>query len=577
MTAFEYGGRMILIDAGLSFPRSELLGIDLVLPDFSYVAEHADVLDAVILTHGHEDHIGALPYLFREIGTQAEVWGTRLTLGLVKSKLDEHGLLVHTELVEIEPEAGRTRVGPFDAEFVRVTHSVPDAVAVVLHTEHGAIVHTGDFKLDDTPIDGRTTDLDRLRELGDAGVALLLADSTNAERPGRTPSERTVGAALRDIVRQAQGRVIVTSFASHIHRIQQVIDAAAACGRIVSVVGRSMNRNLNIAREPRLCDRAGRPAREAAPPRRVHAARDADPLHRQPGRAAFRADPDRVRRPSGHPDLDQRHGRRLGAGDPGQRGEGPRDREPAVPARRDGPDRGHDLRERLRARGRRRPLDDARDRPAPGLHARSTASTGCSRPTPALAEAAGVPAHAIADRRERDGARARRRRPLGRRPGRGRHDPRRRHERRLGARGRPARPPPPGVRRRPDRRRDDRRRYGRADRRARDHRPRVHRAVRRRQHAARSGPRHGRARARRVPGPPHDARSTWCSRSSTTPSPSSSRNDDRQAAAWCCRGGGEARRRVSLHEPASPRRRAPPRPCRGTDRRPRACPGWPSR
>ena len=248
MTAFEYGGRMILIDAGLSFPRSELLGIDLVLPDFSYVAEHADVLDAVILTHGHEDHIGALPYLFREIGTQAEVWGTRLTLGLVKSKLDEHGLLVHTELVEIEPEAGRTRVGPFDAEFVRVTHSVPDAVAVVLHTEHGAIVHTGDFKLDDTPIDGRTTDLDRLRELGDAGVALLLADSTNAERPGRTPSERTVGAALRDIVRQAQGRVIVTSFASHIHRIQQVIDAAAAGGRIVSVVGRSMNRNLNIAR-----------------------------------------------------------------------------------------------------------------------------------------------------------------------------------------------------------------------------------------------------------------------------------------------------------------------------------------
>jgi ribonuclease J len=248
MTAFEYGGRMILIDAGLSFPRSELLGIDLVLPDFSYVAENADRLDAVILTHGHEDHIGALPYLFREIGTNAEVWGTRLTLGLVKSKLDEHGLLVHSELVEIDPEAGRTQVGPFEAEFVRVTHSVPDAVAVVLHTEHGPIVHTGDFKLDETPIDGRTTDLDRLRELGNAGVALLLADSTNAERPGRTPSERTVGSALRDIVRTARGRVIVTSFASHIHRIQQVIDAAAAGGRVVSVIGRSMNRNLNIAR-----------------------------------------------------------------------------------------------------------------------------------------------------------------------------------------------------------------------------------------------------------------------------------------------------------------------------------------
>jgi ribonuclease J len=248
MTAFVHRGRMILVDAGLSFPRSELLGIDLVLPDFSYVAEHADILDAVILTHGHEDHIGALPYLFREIGTHAQVWGTRLTLGLVKSKLDEHGLLVDCELVEIAPEGGRTRVGPFEAEFVRVTHSVPDAVAVVLHTEHGAIVHTGDFKLDETPIDGRTTDLGRLRDIGEAGVALLLADSTNAERPGRTPSERTVGSAIRDIVRRAPGRVIVTSFASHIHRIQQVIDAAAAGGRIVSVIGRSMNRNLNIAR-----------------------------------------------------------------------------------------------------------------------------------------------------------------------------------------------------------------------------------------------------------------------------------------------------------------------------------------
>jgi ribonuclease J len=248
MTVFERGGRMLLLDAGLSFPHSEMFGIDLVLPDFRYVAENADRLEAIVLTHGHEDHIGALPYLLREIGTGAPVWGTRLTLGMVKSKLDEHGLLAHTELIEIDTDGGVVDVGPFSAEFVPITHSVPDAVAVVLHTEFGAIVHTGDFKLDDTPIDGRVTDLVRLGAIGDAGVALLLSDSTNAERPGHTPSERTVGASLREIVRTAPGRVIVTSFSSHIHRLQQVIDAAQASGRTVCVIGRSMIRNLNISR-----------------------------------------------------------------------------------------------------------------------------------------------------------------------------------------------------------------------------------------------------------------------------------------------------------------------------------------
>jgi ribonuclease J len=248
MTVFETGGRLVLLDAGLSFPHSEMFGIDLVLPDFRYVADRADRLEAIILTHGHEDHIGALPYLLREVGTGAAVWGTRLTLGMVKSKLDEHGLLAHTELVEIDTDGGIVEVGPFSAEFVPITHSVPDAVAVVLHTEHGAIVHTGDFKLDATPIDGRVTDLPRLAALGDAGVALLMADSTNAERPGHTASERTVGASLREIVRTARGRVIVTSFSSHIHRLQQVIDAAQANGRTVCVIGRSMIRNLNIAR-----------------------------------------------------------------------------------------------------------------------------------------------------------------------------------------------------------------------------------------------------------------------------------------------------------------------------------------
>ncbi len=248
MTVFELGERRVLIDAGLTFPRDDMLGIDIVLPDFTYLAERAETLEAIVLTHGHEDHIGALPYLLREIGTSAEVWGTRLTLGLVKSKLDEHGLTPHVDLVEINPERGRVELGPFTAEFVRVTHSVPDAVAVALHTPFGTIVHTGDYKLDATPIDGRPTDLERLRKLGDEGVALLMADSTNAEVPGHTASERTVGASMREIVRAAPGRVIVTTFSSHIHRVQQIVDAAVANGRVVGIVGRSMNRNFNIAR-----------------------------------------------------------------------------------------------------------------------------------------------------------------------------------------------------------------------------------------------------------------------------------------------------------------------------------------
>jgi ribonuclease J len=248
MTVFESDGELILIDAGLTFPKAEMHGIDLVLPDFSYVVDRADRLRAIVLTHGHEDHVGALPYLLRETGTSPVVLGTRLTLGLIKSKLDEHGLGADTELIEVTPDGSRVEAGPFEAEVVRVTHSIPDAVAVVLHTAHGAIVHTGDFKLDLTPVDGRPVDIDRLRALGDEGVAVLLSDSTNAENPGTTPSEMTVGPSMREIIARAPGRVIVTSFASQIHRLQQVIDAAAVNGRKVCVIGRSMVRNLNISR-----------------------------------------------------------------------------------------------------------------------------------------------------------------------------------------------------------------------------------------------------------------------------------------------------------------------------------------
>jgi ribonuclease J len=247
MTAYECDGTIVLIDAGLAFPRDEHLGVDLVLPDFSYLRERSRDVRAVVLTHGHEDHVGALPYLLREIPIP-EVWATRLTLGLVKSKLDEHGLLRAAELREIHPDDDPRAVGPFRISFVRMAHSIPDCVAVVLETPAGRIVHTGDYKLDHTPIDGLKTDVGRLAALGNDGVDLVLGDSTNAERPGMTPSERVVGEAFRQIIPLRQGRVLVSSFASNVHRMQQAIDVAISVGRKVCVVGRSMRKNVNIAR-----------------------------------------------------------------------------------------------------------------------------------------------------------------------------------------------------------------------------------------------------------------------------------------------------------------------------------------
>ena len=244
---YEYGGDAVVVDAGLAFPRDEHLGVDLILPDFSYLRVREQPVRAVILTHAHEDHVGSLPYLLREVRVQ-EVLATRLTLGLVKSKLDEHGLARAAELREIDPDAGAIELGPFRAEFVRVAHSVPDAVAVALETPAGRVLHTGDWKLDHTPVDGLRTDVGRLAELGNRGIDLLLGDSTNAERAGVTGSERLVGEAFRQIIPQLRGRVLVASFASNVHRMQQAIDVAVAVDRKVCVVGRSMRKNLNIAR-----------------------------------------------------------------------------------------------------------------------------------------------------------------------------------------------------------------------------------------------------------------------------------------------------------------------------------------
>jgi ribonuclease J len=244
MTVYECRGEAVVVDAGLAFPRDEHLGVDLVLPDFDYLRSVR--VRAIVLTHGHEDHVGALPYVLREVRVE-RVLATRLTLGLIKSKLDEHGLLNKAELAEIEP-GRQIEIGPFRLDFVRMAHSIPDNVAVVLETPAGLIVQTSDYKLDHTPVDGMRTDVGKLAELGNRGVDLVLGDSTNAERPGFTQSERIVGEAFRQIIPLRNGRIFVTSFASNVHRMQQALDVAIQTGRKVAIVGRSMRKNANIAR-----------------------------------------------------------------------------------------------------------------------------------------------------------------------------------------------------------------------------------------------------------------------------------------------------------------------------------------
>lgn len=246
MASIEVDGKICLMDVGLTFPDAEHYGIDLILPDWSTLLDRAEDIQCVVISHGHEDHMGALPFFLRDF-PDVRVYGSRLAVGLLKAKLEEHPG-TKADFIEVEA-TDRITDGPFDIEFVGVTHSIPDGFATAFHTPHGTILHSGDFKLDQTPIDGKPTDLPHMAEIGDAGVALLLADSTGADTSGHVKSEKSIGKTLRSVFSEAGGRIIVTTFASHVHRVQQIIDAAADNNRKICFVGRSMVRNMPIARD----------------------------------------------------------------------------------------------------------------------------------------------------------------------------------------------------------------------------------------------------------------------------------------------------------------------------------------
>jgi ribonuclease J len=246
MMVVEYDGRIVVVDTGLMFPAPDQLGIDLVLPDFAYLRERANDIEAIVLTHGHEDHVGALPFVLRELGHAPQIYGGPLTAAMVRSKLDEHRL----KDVPVEDVLATQSfdAGPFNVEMVKMAHSIPDSFAVALRCELGTVLVTGDYKFDQTPVDGVPADVGRLAELGREGLLLLCGDSTNADRPGVSLSESSVGPRLQEVFARCQGRIVVTCFASNIHRVQQVVDAAAVLGRKVSLVGRSMRKNVNIGR-----------------------------------------------------------------------------------------------------------------------------------------------------------------------------------------------------------------------------------------------------------------------------------------------------------------------------------------
>ncbi|MEE8536841.1 MAG: ribonuclease J, partial [Acidobacteriota bacterium] len=244
LTVFRSHDGIMVVDAGLMFPEQEFLGVDIVIPDMSYLSDHADEVKGVVLSHGHEDHVGALPYMLPWL--RAPIYASAYTLALVRAKIKEHAPQVPPELRTVTPRQ-RVPIGSFEVEFLQVTHSIPDAMALAIRTPAGVILHTCDFKLDQTPVDGRTFDYQRFSQYGDKGVRLLLSDSTNAERPGFTPSEASVRPTLSDILQTAKSRVFVTTFGSHIHRVQQLIDLAAEHGRRICLLGRSLNNNVGIA------------------------------------------------------------------------------------------------------------------------------------------------------------------------------------------------------------------------------------------------------------------------------------------------------------------------------------------
>lgn len=243
MTVYEFGGKLLVVDCGVLFPEEHQPGVDLILPDFSPIRDRLDDILGVVLTHGHEDHIGAVPYLLR-LRQDIPLIGSNLTLALVEAKLKEHRITPYTLTVA---EGDEERFGPFSLEFIAVNHSIPDALAVAIKTEAGVVLHTGDFKMDQLPLDDRITDLRAFARLGEAGVDLFLPDSTNADVPGFTAPERAIGPVLEAVIQKARRRVIVASFSSHVHRVQQVLDAAHANGRRVAFMGRSMVRNMGIA------------------------------------------------------------------------------------------------------------------------------------------------------------------------------------------------------------------------------------------------------------------------------------------------------------------------------------------